>query len=395
MACLLAETPVSKPQPTRLAYLDNLRIFLTILVILHHTGQPYGPTGGFWYFTDTVKEPLLGPFFAVNASFFMGLFFLISGYFMPGSDDRKGPKAFLKDRLLRLGIPLVTLFVTVVPPLMYTSYRQMRGGTLSFWPYVWQIYLGAGARPAGLVSPSWPELQFAHLWFVENLLFYTLCYTVGRSLWRRSGTARAPRTQADAKPPGDLALLAFAVALAAVSAVVRIAYPIDRWVGFLGFLRMEPAHAPQYVTFLMAGVLAYRNGWLTSFPSGRGIRWFWTGIGLSLVHVVGRMAGWWPMVPGWLEILWECLFAVAISVGLLTLFRSRLNFQGKLGQALSANAFAASLFHLPIIVALQYAMWSVPWGGLAKFLAVGLGGVPLTFAVSHLIRSIPGVKAIL
>jgi peptidoglycan/LPS O-acetylase OafA/YrhL len=32
----------------RLFYLDTLRIVLTILVIAHHVGQAYGPTGGYW-----------------------------------------------------------------------------------------------------------------------------------------------------------------------------------------------------------------------------------------------------------------------------------------------------------------------------------------------------------
>lgn len=81
----------------------------------------------------------------------------------------------MKDRLLRLGVPLVTLFVTVIPSLMYASYRGIRGGTLPFVQYITQIYLGGGTRPTGLVSPSWPELQFDHLWIVEHLLFYAVC----------------------------------------------------------------------------------------------------------------------------------------------------------------------------------------------------------------------------
>jgi len=36
----------------------------------------------------------------------MGLFLLISAYFVPGSFDRKGASRFLKDRLIRLGIPM-------------------------------------------------------------------------------------------------------------------------------------------------------------------------------------------------------------------------------------------------------------------------------------------------
>ena len=91
----------------RLFFADKLKTALTMLVIAHHAGQPYGPTGGSWPVSNAVQSPLLGPFFAVNAAFFMGLFFLLSGYFVPGSYRKKGGGAFFKGRLIRLGIPTV------------------------------------------------------------------------------------------------------------------------------------------------------------------------------------------------------------------------------------------------------------------------------------------------
>ena len=46
----------------RIFYLDTLRIVLTILVIAHHVGQAYGPTGGYWPVQETARAALLGPF---------------------------------------------------------------------------------------------------------------------------------------------------------------------------------------------------------------------------------------------------------------------------------------------------------------------------------------------
>src|SRR5207248_140871 len=59
----------------------------------------------------------------VNQAYFMGCFFLISGYFTPGSFDRKGPATFYKDRLLRLGIPLV-VFVFLLSPIASLGFYQ-------------------------------------------------------------------------------------------------------------------------------------------------------------------------------------------------------------------------------------------------------------------------------
>jgi glucans biosynthesis protein C len=108
----------------RLYYLDDLRVFLTMLVIVHHTSITYG-AGGSWYFEDvdkaelTVTSILLTLFTAVNQAFFMGFFFFLSGYFTPLSYDRKGAGKFLADRFVRLGIPLIA-FVFLLGP--FTSY---------------------------------------------------------------------------------------------------------------------------------------------------------------------------------------------------------------------------------------------------------------------------------
>jgi len=93
----------------RLLYLDNLKILLISLVILYHVGQGYGPYGGWWFYMSSQPDKLewIGRFFAVNASFFMGLFFMISGYFFASSFDKKGFVKYTIDKLRRHGIPLL------------------------------------------------------------------------------------------------------------------------------------------------------------------------------------------------------------------------------------------------------------------------------------------------
>jgi len=40
-----------------LYYLDNLRVAVIILVIAHHVGQAYGPTGGWWPIQEATRAP--------------------------------------------------------------------------------------------------------------------------------------------------------------------------------------------------------------------------------------------------------------------------------------------------------------------------------------------------
>ena len=66
----------------RVYYIDNLRIFLTALVIVHHTAIAYGASGGWCYITpNTVKGAQmigLSSLLAVDQAFFMSFFFFIS-----------------------------------------------------------------------------------------------------------------------------------------------------------------------------------------------------------------------------------------------------------------------------------------------------------------------------
>jgi peptidoglycan/LPS O-acetylase OafA/YrhL len=112
-----APASVSAPAHSlgHLAYVDALRVVLIMLVVAHHSVEAYVNA-------HPPEIPLPDPplvrasvFLGVNAAFFMGLFFLLAGYFTPGAFDRKGATVFLGDRGRRLGLPLLFGTVAIVP----------------------------------------------------------------------------------------------------------------------------------------------------------------------------------------------------------------------------------------------------------------------------------------
>src|SRR5210317_311854 len=97
-------------QKNRIYWLDNLKISLVCLVILHHIAIAYGGAGDLLFkegATDAISPIILSIFTGINQSFFMSLFFFISAYFVVGSLARKGNVKYLKDRIIRLGIPII------------------------------------------------------------------------------------------------------------------------------------------------------------------------------------------------------------------------------------------------------------------------------------------------
>ncbi len=388
--------PLAAKATGRLYFLDNLRIALTILVIAHHVGQAYGPTGGAWPIQETTRAGILGPFFTVNRSFFMSLFFMISGYLMVMSYDRSRPFVFVRSRLLRLGVPLVAFFLLVIPVQQYLCHVRMGDlATTSFWRYYADRYFGQGQPPAGWKGP-WPEMNFGHLWYVEHLLLFSLCYAVLRTLRLRLSQTDL----AEAKPPGSLFVVLFALALAFVSATVRIWYPIDRWIGFLGFIQVAFADVPRDLSFFILGAVAYRRQWFLSLPNRTGRAWLLVGVCLAVLwyaYVMG-LGHLFPIGRTAMTVvypIWEALLCCGMCIGLLYWFRERLNHQSWWSKAMAEGQYAAYLFHVPVIVLAQYAIAEIALPPLTKFLFVTAVGVPLTFLLAHGIRQPALVRRVL
>src|ERR1700750_2382278 len=116
-----AETRAAPKTKVRNLSLDRARTFLTLVVLLHHAVIPYT------YYGHTDPTSFFGFDMIVLAtdSFFMAMFFFLSGLFVWPGITRKGPLNYLTDRLLRLGVPFVICAFTVIPLAYYAiSLRQ-------------------------------------------------------------------------------------------------------------------------------------------------------------------------------------------------------------------------------------------------------------------------------
>lgn len=366
MQATLAATSTTRPVTVarRLYYLDNLRVMLTALVIAHHVGQAYGPTGGWWPIQEATRAAVLGPFIDVNRSFFMSLFFMISGYLMVLSYDRNKPGVFVRSRLLGLGAPLVVWGVA-------------NALTLHFFFHT--------------MSPTGSMIYFGPLWYVEHLLLLSLLYILWRILWKRP----APVGLETTRVPGTLAILTLALGIAVVSGIVRIWYPINRWINLLGFIQMAPADVPRDLAMFVVGALAYRRQWFQRFPTRAGYAWLGVGLGAAALWyayalVLDHLLPLHGTAMNVLYLLWEALLCCGMCIGLLVLFREAASRQRPLGKKLAAGQYAAYVYHVPLILGLQALVLGLPMPPLLKFGLVSVVGIPLVFLVSYwLRRSLP------
>ena len=337
----------------RLYYLDNLKVCLTVLVIMHHAGQAYGNGGGWAYTPSNPAEfmPWIWHFFSTNAAFFMGLYFFISGYFVPRSFDKQGSKQFVHKKLLRLGVPL--------------------------------LFMGS------IISILSGKPEIGHMWFVESLLVFCLIYALIRQ-WVR------PINEACNSKPTIIGLLVVALLMGVGSYFIRQVSPQDHWIWPFGIipLPIEPAHYLQYIMMFVLGILAYRFQWLDKMSNSVGLTALLIGIALAIGNYLRDGGPWDAFVWQWFGI-YESLMCVFISFGLIWLFRESVSTTSRLWQWCAAQSYGADVFHLLLMIVLQNAMDSIWMGAFGKFMFIGVVTTVLSFLLTWMVKRIPGFKKVL
>jgi peptidoglycan/LPS O-acetylase OafA/YrhL len=374
----------------RLVFLDNIKVFLTILLIVHHVGQAYGPTGGFWEYKSSLGEniPLLGRFFAVNASFFMGFFFFISGYFMVMSHDKNNGRGFIKKRFIKLGIPLLFIFFIMKPLQMYFHYTKYSVNVpLSFFQYYINIWFGINGMPEGfIVTDSFPEMSFGHAWYIEHLLVYAFLYWILRIIAKRKTIKQQDNLLSIWK------ILIIASIMSAVTTIVMHWYPYDKWIGFLGFFQVEVAHWPQYLVLFIAGCIAYRKNWIFTLKTKTGYILFLVSLFMIIIVCIGLFR------PLLLNIwgIYSSFLAAFIIFGMITFYRERYKIASPFMSVIARVSYAAYLIHFPIVLIIQYALDKVSIGGSwGKFIFVSFLSVVVTYSISYLLIRIKYLNTIL
>jgi glucan biosynthesis protein C len=378
-------------QKARIFFIDNLRILLISLVIMQHLSITYGGPGS-WYYDEVEADQATGIVLswhnATNQAFFMGFLFLIAGYFTAASYDRKGPRRFLKDRLLRLGIPILCYDLVIGPLVAYPLIRT--GAWTSFSSY--REYL--------IRYYSRFHVGTGPLWFVEALLIFATFYV----LWRKFAKSAAHPAQVNRDMPRNLTIVIFALLVGLVSFTLRIWLPVGWTFGPMNF---QLPFFTQYIALFIVGILAYRHNWLTRVPEATGKLWLWVALILIVVlfpamFVAGGAAGgditaftgglhWQCLAYS----VWEQFVCVAVVIALLVLFRKRLNHQGPIAKAASASSYTTYIIHTPVIVLVALALRHVTLYPLLKFALVGLIAVPLSFFLANIIRKLPLARKIL
>lgn len=381
--------PAGNRKKPRILYIDNIRILLICLVIATHAAITYGGPGP-WYFIDPGNGPqmpyLLTAIDMLCMAFFMGFFTLISAYFIVPSLVRKGRDTFIRDRLVRLGIPLI-IWILVLAPLLSLILAAALG---NFPSSLAEFYVAQFVPYHGL--------HIGPMWFVAFLLIATGVYL----LWAHFRPPAAPGTVHPRPFPSFSTIVCFGLLLGVVTAIVRIFLPMGTtWI--LGF---QPPFFAQYIALFMIGIYASEHRWLDAIPDRVGRACTLAALLLIAAHTffiiamisspegLAVIAGGPRLIPI-LYAFWDQMTGAMLIPALLWIFSRWFNDQGPVTGAMAADSYTVYIIHPLVLVSISVACVGILLPQEIKFTLVLLLTIAAAFALGHLIRALPGAKRVL
>ena len=388
----------SKPRSTSRSSLalDNLRAVVILIVLAFHSMLAYLkwiPVTGSGFDTppyDWRAFPIIDShrffgfdlFCAWQDVYLMSLMFFLSGLFVWPSLVRKTDWAFLRGRVLRLGLPFAFGIAVLIPIAVYPAYRLTASdpGPLAYWHSL-------------LALPFWPN---GPLWFIWQLLALNFVAAAVHSI-----APDAIPTLGRWSAAAERNLVRYFGGLLGVSALayVPLAVVFTPWAwsdsGLFAVQFCRPLH---YAVYFFAGVGIGAAGIDRGLIAADGIvarRWAYS-LAAALVSLFVWMGLTELMMNGGasvgVAIATDLSFVPACAAGCFFPIALCLRFatgHSRILGYLAANAYGLYLVHYVFVVWLQFALLATPLFAVVKAPIVFSATLFLSLLTIAAVRRIP------
>jgi glucan biosynthesis protein C len=364
----------------RIAFLDNVRYLMVVLVVAYHSVAAYAIVAPHWivHDTNTFAADIIRELLDV---FMMPVLFFVAGYFALLSLEKKGLREFLKDKVRRLLVPWAIAVLLILPLALYDQpVKPVR----PFWKY-WLSYLSSFEVRLRLTqAPVGPTTQ-AIYWFLSLLFAFFMLFAFIYVLARHWGGGTI--LPAARKSPSGHSVLVALVVLGLLTStahfILLLFVPDSSWFTLHMFLEFQVARLVPFAIYFAFGAYAQSRGWFADGrPLGSLTLWGALSAVLAAVYLVSGQpmfadtAGTANLAVGYLlafvflrSFLLLSLLVVSVSFGVRFW-----NYASRLDRQLAAASYNIYLVHFFIVVAMQAAL--LRWIG---------GPVPVKVAIVFLV----------
>ncbi|MDV6331728.1 acyltransferase family protein [Asticcacaulis sp. 201] len=345
-----------------------------------------------WVIKDASSEPGLGILFYVIHMFRMTTFFVMAGFFAHMLMDKRGLGGFIKNRLIRVGIPFILFWPLVfaaIVTVMVMAYAPAAGS--------------AGAPPPPPPSLTASTVPLTHLWFLYALLWFYAIAVVAKLLGdiTRAGGPVERIFNAVLRPLVRSDLIG-AVLIVPAFAALYVSPSWLPWFGIptadTGLIINSPALAG-YLTAFGFGWFLHRNADLLGHLAARWWAYLPTAVLGTVIclTVVGSVPVIVP-VKGSAHPLYLALYLLtgwSWALGLIGAAHAFLKRENPVLRYLSDASYWVYIIHIPVVMGLQLAVRDLPAPAELKFAGVLLVTVMIGLATYQTMVRYSFVGAIL
>lgn len=363
--------------PSRLFWVDNLRNVAVLSLVLFHTARLFDPEP--WHIKDRHTYLAADVVVALFNVWGMPMLFLLAGFSMMLSLERRSAGRFAGERVTRLFVPFVFGIFALVLPQVYLE-RIAPADLVTQSPL--RLDVGVIDFMPRFFNCCYDEANFSwhHLWFLIYLFVYSLVL-LPVFLALRSDAARPLRGAFAAAFSNLPMLLLLGLPLIVIEATLRPIYGsshalIDDWAN----------HAHFAWLMLLGALLA-----LTEAPRAEIRRWFPVLAGLAAAllatALVHRFATPLPMTP----LVWTTLRTMCEWTLLLALIGGFARFDRRVPWLTGFTPYAMAFYmlHQTIIIALGFLTIGWSDASLSKYLAIVVVTTAVSLALAALIDRHP------
>jgi peptidoglycan/LPS O-acetylase OafA/YrhL len=338
--------------------LDWLRVMVILTVFIYHSARFFNL--GDWHVKNLTTYWGVEVWEQVLATWMMPLCFVISGASVFYALRKSSAGKFVKDKVLRLFVPLVVGIFTHSILQIYLerlSHGQFQGSFFDFLPHYFEGLYGFGGNFA------WMGV---HLWYLEMLFVFSLIFL--------------PLFLVLVRGWGQRLLAGFGNMLALPGAAILLVVPITLVLNFvdgsspLGMDVWGGWGILSHAWFFLSGFLIASSERLQE--SIRRLRWVWliAAIILTVTQVADAVTS---ASRGYVALQHTDLMAYLWILAFLGLARQYLNFNTPRLRYANEAVLPFYILHQPVLVSVGYfvVQWAIP--DVAKYSIIAVGSFAL------------------
>jgi peptidoglycan/LPS O-acetylase OafA/YrhL len=346
----------------RRLYIDNIRSICILLLFPYHTFMIYNAFGEGFYVKGP-NIPLTTGFMFAIGPWFMPLLFVVAGVSSFCALQKRKPSQYIKERVLRLLIPLIAGVLLLVPAQTYFAER-FHNGYAGGYLAQYALFFTKPTDLTGYKGGFTP----AHLWFIFYLFIISLA-----ALPVIMACKRAKRPLTPGKIPMPL-LVALFVAPFLMQVILDI----------------EGKSVGEFFAYFMLGYFLLSDENLLQ----KLVRYRFALLAPAVLLMAGVLLIWYGVleVPPIAEEIVISAYAWIAILAIFGLGRRYLNAGNSLTSYLASSSFPVYIFHQTCLVAVAYVVFRLTGSVLAQIVLIMAASLVLTYLMYEVCRRLPGLR---